>query len=150
MTGVGLAMPLGLLGAAALGDPPARDAVVAVVACVAAVYAHVWLVWRPTCFEVDVGVLRIVWPVRTREIPRRLIGDVRAMTAAELRARYGFGVRIGAGGLWGGFGLYWTRTTTFSFWVSRTDRMVVVEVTGARPLLVTPEDPERFVAMLRA
>jgi hypothetical protein len=33
---------------------------------------------------------------------------------------------------------------------SRTDRVVIVELDGDRPLLVTPEDPEGFVARLRA
>jgi hypothetical protein len=38
--------------------------------------------------------------------------------------------------------------TTFSMWISRTDRLVLVELRGARPLLVTPETPERFVLTL--
>jgi hypothetical protein len=39
---------------------------------------------------------------------------------------------------------------TFSLWISRTDRLVIVDLDGAKPLLVTPDDPERFVARLRA
>lgn len=33
-------------------------------------------------------------------------------------------------------------------WISRTDRLVIVELRGARPLLATPDDPERFAAAL--
>ena len=149
LTGVALATPLGLLCAASLSSPPARGVLLAAVACVALLYAGVWLAWRPTSFEIDGEALRIVWPVRVRAIARRSIGDARALTGKELRERYGLGLRIGVGGLWGGFGLLKTRATTFSMWISRTDRLVVVDVANARPLLVTPEDPERFVQTLR-
>jgi hypothetical protein len=110
----------------------------------------VWFYGRPTQFEIDDRVLRIVWPMRRREIPRHLVRDARILTGAEFRNAYGFGMRIGAGGLWGGFGLLKTKSTTFSLWISRTDRLVIVDLDGERPLLVTPEDPDGFVARLRA
>jgi hypothetical protein len=148
MTGVALVLPLWLLGAALASPPPVRGVLVGTVAFVLLLYAATWLFWRPSRFEVDAAALRIVWPLRSRVVPRRLVTGVASLTAAELRARHGVGVRIGVGGLWGGFGLLKTRTTTFSLWVSRTDRMVLVDIAGARPLLLTPEDPERFVAVL--
>jgi hypothetical protein len=74
------------------------------------------------------------------------VTSARTITAQEFRREYGYGMRIGAGGLWGGFGLLKTGKTTFSMWISRTDRFVIVELKDARPLLITPEDPERFVA----
>lgn len=113
-------------------------------------YASVWLFWRPARFEVDDGTLRIVWPLRMRVIDRAAIGAVRVVAACDLRSQYGAGMRIGVGGLWGGFGLLKTRSTTFSMWISRTDRLVIVELCAARPLLLTPDDPERFVAALCA
>ncbi|MCU0242247.1 MAG: PH domain-containing protein, partial [Vicinamibacteria bacterium] len=58
-------------------------------------------------------------------------------------------MRIGAGGLWGGFGLLKTSRVTFSMWLSRTDRFVLVSLRDTRPLLITPENPERFIAALR-
>jgi hypothetical protein len=70
------------------------------------------------------------------------------VSGADFRAEYGLSIRIGAGRLWGGFGLLKTRRTTFSMWILRTDRLVIVELRGARPLLLTPETPERFVAAL--
>ena len=91
-----------------------------------------------------------MWPVRRRVIPRGSVHDARIMTGPEFRSAYGWGMRVGAGGLWGGFGLLKTTGTTFSLWISRTDRMVIVDLDGANPLLVTPDDPERFVARLRA
>ena len=109
-----------------------------------------WLYGRPTQFEIDDRALRIVWPLRRREIPRRLVRDARILTGPEFRNAYGFGMRICAGGLWGGFGLLKTKSTTFSLWISRTDRLVVVDLDGERPLLVTPEEPDGFVARLRA
>ena len=148
LTWVALAVPVILLGAAATSVPPARVVLVFAVVCTALLYVAVWLAWRPARFDVDGDVLRLVWPVRARSIPRRAITRARTLTGPQLRAEYGLGMRIGVGGLWGGFGLLKTRTTTFSMWISRTDRLVVVDVTDGRPLLLTPDDPDRFVAAL--
>jgi hypothetical protein len=52
---------------------------------------------------------------------------------------------------WGGFGLLWTsRGGLVDFYISRTDRIVIVERKSGRPLLITPERPEQFVAALEA
>ena len=148
LTWVALAVPLVLLAAAATSAPPVRAVLVAAVGCTALLYAAVWLAWRPVRFEVAGDALRLVWPVRARSIPRRVITRARTLTGPQLRDEYGLGLRIGVGGLWGGFGLLKTRATTFSMWISRTDRLVVVDVTGERPLLLTPDDPDRFVDAL--
>ena len=150
LTWVLFLIPVGLVGGALAAPPATRTVLAAVSAFVVLTYASVWFVWRPTRFEVDPNALRIVWPVRARTIPRGSIASVRMILGGDLRTEYGAGVRIGAGGLWGGFGLLKTRTTTFSMWISRTDKLVVVELRDARPLLVTPDDPERFVQALRA
>ena len=117
-------------------------------ALVLASHATVWCFFRPTRFEVDGASLRIVWPLRSRTIARADVLAARIVTRAAFRAEYGYGIRIGASGLWGRFGLLKTWRTTFSMWISRTDRLVIVELRGARPLLVTPETPERFVLTL--
>lgn len=90
-----------------------------------------------------------MWPLWARTVAADDIRDARIVSADELRREHGRGVRIGAGGLWGGFGLLKTTHETFSMWISRTDRFVLVRLDRARPLLVTPDDPERFVALLR-
>lgn len=148
LTGISLALPAILIAAAVATPAASRGMLVGVSLLVVLTYASVWLAWRPTRFEVDATSLRIVWSTRSRTIPRAAIEGVRLVTAADFRAEHGFGMRIGAGGLWGGFGLLRTRRTTFSMWISRTDRLVIVELRGARPLLLTPETPERFIAAL--
>jgi len=141
-------LPAVLLYQGVQSPVPTRAVLLATVAFVVLVYASVWFVWRPTRFEIDAGTLRIVWPTRSRTILRTAVEDVRIVTAAQFRAEFGYGMRIGAGGLWGGFGLLKMRATTFSMWISRLDRFVIVGLRGARPLLVTPEEPERFAAAL--
>ena len=144
-------LPVTLLYQSLRSPEPARAVLLGTVAFVVLIYASVWFVWRPTGFEIDAETLRIVWPIRSRTIPRSAVMDVRIVTGAEFRAEYGYGMRIGAGGLWGGFGLLKMRRTTFSMWISRLDRFVIVDLRGARrPLLVTPEEPERFAAALLA
>ena len=72
------------------------------------------------------------------------------LSREAFRREFGWGVRIGAGGLWGGFGWLYTSKGLVGLYVSRTDRVVLVRRRAGRPLLVTPEDDERFVAALRA
>jgi hypothetical protein len=150
MTWIALVLPAWLLGAAYLSAGPARPVLMVAVGLTLFIYAGVWLAGRPTQFEIDEESLRIVWPTRRRVIPRSTVRDARIVTGPEFRSAYGWGMRVGAGGLWGGFGILKTKATTFSLWISRTDRLVIVELDGANPLLVTPDDPERFVARLRA
>jgi len=144
-----LAMPVVLFVAAWTSPRPVAQVLAAAAIFTVLVYASVWLVWRPTRFEVDDAELRIVWPLRSRRIPRAQVEGVARVTGREFRREHGWGMRIGAGGLGGGFGLLKTAGTTFSMWISRTDEFVVVRLRDARPLLITPETPERFVEALR-
>jgi hypothetical protein len=114
-----------------------------------AMYSWVWLRFRPTRFVVRPDGLQVVWPLRRREIPRREIAAVRIVDARELKGEIGWGMRVGAGGLWGGFGWLWTkRRGIVQMYVSRTDRFVWIERAGGRPWLITPDQPEAFVRAL--
>ncbi|HVV15847.1 MAG TPA: PH domain-containing protein [Polyangia bacterium] len=146
---------LSLTGAVMLlanaGPPAMRPQIEIVAAVLAGVCALTWLTLRPTRFIVDETSLRIEWPIRVRLIPRAAIAGARLVKAADFRRAHKLRVRIGAGGLWGTFGLLKGARETYSTWVSRTDRWVVVHLTdGGLPLLLTPAHPEKFVAELGA
>jgi len=116
---------------------------------VVAIYAWVWLRFRPTRFVVRSDRLDVIWPLKRRHIPRGDIASVRLVTPSELRQETGWGMRVGAGGLWGGFGWLWTaRRGIVQMYVSRTDRFVWIERRNDRPWLITPEQPETFVRVL--
>lgn len=142
------AIPVVLGWAANAAPVPVRWLLLATTAFMLLSFMMVWFAWRPTRFEITRHTLNIVWPVRTRRIQKADLEDVKLMDASEFRKEFGYGMRIGAGGLWGGFGLLKTGRETFSMWISRTDRFVMVRLRGARTLLITPEEPERFVAEL--
>ena len=82
------------------------------------------------------------------ELPRADVQSVEHLSGPEFRERYGWGMRIGAGGLWGGFGLLNCRDVTFRFYISRLDDYVIVRSSSERPLLLTPTDPDAFVRAL--
>jgi hypothetical protein len=116
---------------------------------VLAIYAWVWLRFRPSRFVVRPEGLLVIWPLKRREIPREEISAARLIDRKELRREIGWGMRIGAGGLWGGFGWLWTkRRGVVQMYVSRTDRFVWIERAGGRPWLITPESPETFARAL--
>jgi hypothetical protein len=146
---------LALAGAMVLfaksGPPNMREGAEIGAAVLVGACALTWLAFRPTRFIVDETALRIEWPVRIRTIPRAAISGARLVKAGDFRRAHKLGLRIGVGGLWGTFGLLRGPREMFSTWVSRSDRWVVVRLTGgARPLLLTPAHPERFVAAVGA
>ncbi len=143
-----LALPPAFFWAGLYVPPPTNIVMIGSAIFMVVLYASVALLFRPTRFVVDAAALRIVWPLRMRTIDRGDVVDVRSVTSKEFHDEFGYGMRVGVGGLWGGFGLLKTSRETFSMWISRTDRFVVVMLKGARPLLLTPDDPDRFVASL--
>lgn len=113
------------------------------------IYAWVWLRFRPTAFVIHQDSLEVIWPWKRRRIARAGIREARLMTVAELQREIGWGLRIGAGGMWGGFGWLWTRKRGIvQMYVSRTDGFVWIERGDERPWLITPERPQDFVQAL--
>lgn len=149
LTAIFLPLPLVLAAAAlACGGPPV---LLAAAAFVALVYASVWLWFRPTRFELTPGALRIVWPIRRREIELASVESLEIVSGRELRREFGLLLRVGAGGLWGGFGMLWSsKGRHLDFYVSRLAPLVLIRRRLGRSLLITPDDPERFAAELRA
>jgi hypothetical protein len=120
---------------------------------IALLYAALWLLARPLDFQVTRDALEIRWPLRRQRVRR---ADITAVWAVSESTGLGEGlgarlVRVGAGGLWGTFGLLWTsRRGWVTCYASRFDGLVVVERRGARPLLLSPDDPQAFVELLDA
>ena len=140
-----LALPLALfLGALFAGRFLSILALIVV-----GIYAWVWLRFRPRRLVVHEGSLEVIWPMKRRTIPRADISIVRLLEREELKKEIGSSLRVGAGGLWGGFGWLWTkRRGIVQLYVSRTDCFVWIERKSGRPWLVTPEQPENFVRAL--
>jgi hypothetical protein len=138
-------LPLLFFASAALWRPAAALPGMLVLAA----YFWVWLRFRPSRFVVSRGALEVVWPLKHRRIPRGDISSVRLIDKRELRHEIGWGMRVGVGGLWGGFGWLWTkRRGIVQMYISRTDGFVWIERAGDRPWLVTPAEPESFVRAL--
>lgn len=116
---------------------------------VISVYAWIWLRFRPSYFVVHDQSLEIIWPFKRRAISRATISRVRLLTSEELKREIGWGLRMGAGGLGGGFGWLWTKQQGLvHMYVSRTDQFVWIDQINGRPWLLTPEQPEAFVQAL--
>ena len=147
LTVVLLALPLAFLGLAALLTPLLLGPAVFILA----IYAWIWLRYRPTTFVVHPRALEVTWPLRRREIPRDDISAVRVIDRQTLRREAGWGVRVGAGGFLGGFGYLWTTNRGIvRMYVSRTDRFVWIERKSDRPWLITPDQPDAFVRAMAA
>ncbi len=107
----------------------------------------VWSFYRPKYFEVLPDGLQIVWPWRSMFIPSEEITEIVPMSKEDL----GLVIRTwGAGGLWGGFGKHWSRKIGHMLiYASRSDKLVCIRRVGKRPILITPEDCEEFIAAVR-
>lgn len=138
-------LPLVFIGSAAFG----RSSLALVGLLLGAAYSWVWLRFRPSRFVVSPGTLEVIWPLKRRRIPRRDIASVRLIDKGELQREIGWGMRVGAGGLWGGFGWLWTqRRGIVQMYISRTDGFVWIERISGQPWLITPDEPESFVRAL--
>ena len=141
-------VPIGFL-AAPLLDPHLTPLAL-VGGAVALGYAFTWLYMRPTAFEITREGLDVVWPVRRTHIPQADILGASEVRSADLRAEFGVLLRVGVGGLWGGFGIAWSsRGKHLDLYVSRhADGIVLVRCGQSRSLLITPERPAAFAAAL--
>lgn len=112
-------------------------------------YGAVWIWCRPSRFVITPGSLDIVFPGWTRSIPIQNVKEVKTASRQAFRQEFGLALRIGVGGLWGGFGWLWTkRRGMVEFYISRLDGFIQIERHSAMPLLITPENPERMVHAL--
>jgi len=145
----GLTIGLLLLPAIFLAAALRFSPLLAPAAFLVAIYAWVWLGFRPTRFIVAPDAIEVTWPLKRRTIARSTIREARLMDRDQLKRMVGWGVRVGAGGLWGGFGCLWTeKRGIVQMYISRTDRFVWIERGAERPWLVTPDDPEAFVRLV--
>jgi hypothetical protein len=113
-------------------------------------YALVWQWCRPTAFVITPEHLSITFPRWQRRIPLSTIVDVRRVDMATFAQEYGFALRVGVGGLWGGFGWLWTtRKGWVEFYISRQDRFTLVLRNTGLPLLISPEPGAEFVETLQ-
>jgi hypothetical protein len=140
-----LAAPPALLAGALLGKHYLWPAALLLLA----IDLWVWLRFRPLRFTVEGSGLEVIWPLKWRHISRESIVSARVMDRQELKREIGWGIRVGAGGIWGGFGCLWTtRRGLVQMYISRTDAFVWIERAGERPWLLTPEEPDEFVRAL--
>ena len=146
LTVILLALPLAL----ALGATYGNSLISVPVLLCAAIYGWVWLRFRPSRFVVHPHAIEVIWPLKRLEISRKNISSARIIDRQELKTEVGWGMRVGAGGLWGGFGWLWTQHRGIvQMYISRIDRFVWIERDGDRPWLITPEQPEEFVRALQ-
>jgi hypothetical protein len=146
LTVVALLVPVVLVCAVTVSD-----VLLVPFAFVSLIYAWVWLLFRPTAFVIRPDALEIVWPLKRRRISRADITGVRLIDVRELKDEIGWGVRVGAGGLWGAFGWLWTRRRGIvQMYISRTTDLVWIERGGERPWLITPERPGEFIRRLQS
>jgi hypothetical protein len=132
-----------------VAPPPASNVLWAAACFVALIWLSIWMLFRPSAFEISNEGLRIRWPLRQRAIELGEVVGASIVSGREFRAEYGRGKRFGAGGLWGGFGLLLTQKGPLNFYVSRLDQMVLLHLRTQKPLLISPDRPEQFIASLR-
>jgi hypothetical protein len=140
-----LMLPLALLvGAIFVGYILTLSALILI-----AIYAWVWLRFRPRRFVVDERSFEVIWPMKRRAISRSDISSARLIDRDTMQKEIGSSLRIGAGGLWGGFGWLWTqRRGIVQMYVSRTDYFIWIERASGRPWIVTIDQPENFIRAL--
>lgn len=111
------------------------------------VLALTWLYARPECFEVSPEGLKVVWPGRTRKLPRGAFAELEVLSAITMgRCTRVFGV----GGLFGSFGRHRSEYLgNLDLYITRTDRMVLLRLKNRRSIVLSPAEPDAFLAAMR-
>lgn len=149
LTIVLLFLPVLFLGIGIFGAGPARAILLVTGVLIVLLYLGIWVYGRPSSYRVTPAELMIIWPIRSRPVPRHDVASARVMTLKDFRTEYGNTVRIGAGGLFGTFGWLWSwRSGRLDVYVTNLGPWVVVERRSGRPLVLSPEDPDGFAAAL--
>ncbi|WP_202950294.1 PH domain-containing protein [Gloeocapsa sp. PCC 73106] len=124
----------------------------AVIVCLLIIllYGSIWIWFRPSRFTICTDYLKIVFPGRQLKIPFQDILSVSSISIETFKGEFGWAMRIGAGGLWGGFGWLWTsKKGMLEFYISRVEEFVFIERLNKKSLLITPENPAEFVKILQ-
>jgi hypothetical protein len=129
---------------------PVRWTTIATVCFLLLLYGMVWVGFRPARFLITADQLKISFPARQRSFPLADLGEVQILSETEFRQKFGWALRIGVGGLWGGFGwLYTGQKGMLEFYISRSDGLVWIERRSGNDLLLTPDQPEHFIQALQ-
>jgi hypothetical protein len=109
-------------------------------------YLIVWLWCRPSHFIISSHYLTVKFPAWSRNIPLTDLGEIRLLDQETFGQEFGLAIRIGVGGLWGGFGWLWTSRGGFlEFYISRNDDLVLIENFTGNNLLLTPDKPLEMI-----
>lgn len=87
---------------------PAMIFMIAMTVFIAGIYCWTWIRFRPSEFVLGDGAMEVIWPAKRRQVPYVGMHSAKIITRRELKDLVGFGMRVGAGGLWGAFGWLWT------------------------------------------
>ena len=115
-----------------------------------ALYAVVWLTCRPLKFRLTSQSFDIIFPLWRRRIPLSDIARISRIHGQQFQQQFGWALRIGVGGLWGGFGWLWTSREGFvEFYVSQLSEFILIERYVGNALLITPTHPEALTSGLK-
>lgn len=113
-------------------------------------YGVVWLFFRPSQFVISANNLEIQFPLWRRKIPINDILSVHIDDRRDFEREFGWAMRVGVGGLWGGFGWLWTQHQGWiEFYISRSDRLIIINRLTGKTLVITPSNSSLFVDNLR-
>jgi hypothetical protein len=143
LLGVGAGVPW-FVWRAAEGDPSALPGVLLPLLAVAVILPLTWAL-APRALTLGGGVLRVERPFGPLEIP---LAGIRAVGRLPREALRGLVRTWGSGGAFGWYGRHWSRRLgAVRLHATRRDGYVVVDTDEGRHV-VTPDDPDAFVAAL--
>ncbi|PWK28575.1 PH (Pleckstrin Homology) domain-containing protein [Arcicella aurantiaca] len=104
--------------------------------------------YRPNNYSVSDDKLLIHRLIGDVEIKRRDIQSVEMIDESKVRNS----IRtFGSGGFFGSYGKFWNSTLGKMTWyVTRKDNFVLVITTEEEKILLTPDEPEAFVAFIKS
>ncbi len=103
---------------------------------------------RPKYFVISPDGMLIVWPGRSRKLPKTAFADMKLVTYTDLGP---LKRRFGVGGLLGCFGWFTSEYMgNVDAYITRHSGLVYIRLKNRRPLLLTPVEAKTFLETLQA
>jgi hypothetical protein len=102
--------------------------------------------FRPVNYQINTALLIIHRPISDVKIDRSVITGVELLDKEQTKWSFR---TFGVGGLFGYYGKFFnSKIGSMTWYATRRDKMVLIRTSDNRKIVLTPDEPERFVASL--
>lgn len=141
-----LVLIIGIVGFVIFENEESGQRILIYTAIPMVIFSLIAYLFRPNNYAISEDKLLIHRMIKDVEIKRDNIKSVEIIDESKVKNS----IRtFGSGGFFGSFGKFWNSTLgSMTWYVTRKNNFVLVETNDQKKIILTPDNPEKFVAFL--